>query len=152
MTIAVKDLLEHSFVISVDKNRYGVFCDRFSKYGLNDPLPRLFEGFKLKNGIHKEQGFIKTKNLCNCFFTHIALIKMAQCLDMDYICIFEDDALPCKDITEKLQMHLDSLPTDVDMLKFGYLGILNVNKKIDKMFSIAKTLGSHAYIVFKRFY
>ena len=152
MTITVKELLEHSFVISVDDFRYKTFCERFSKYGLNDPLPRLYKGFTIKNNIYKETGFIKTKNLCNCFFTHIAMVKMAQALMWDYICIFEDDALPCLDIIEKLSYYLTSIPNDVDLMKLGYLGILKTNRKIDQKFIDAKTLGSHSYVVFNRFY
>jgi hypothetical protein len=28
-------LLDHAFVISVDEFRYGIFCERFAKYGMN---------------------------------------------------------------------------------------------------------------------
>ena len=139
-------------MISVDDFRYGIFCERFAKYGLNCPMPRLYGGFQLKNGIYKESGLIKTKNLCNCYFTHIALVKMAQSLDWPYIAIFEDDALPCKEIAGKLSYYLDALPDDVDIFKMGHLRYIDKPVELTKDFIRVCAYGSHAYVVFKKYY
>jgi len=82
-------------------------------------LPNLFRGFTIKNGINSLAGFIKTNNVINCTLSHEALIKYGQMLDMPYLCVFEDDAFPCKDICHKLLNTLNALPDDCDMLKLG---------------------------------
>ena len=77
-------------------------------------------------------------------------------LDLPFICIFEDDAYPCKDLTNKLQTVLDNVPEDCDLLKLGILDCFNknngnivVNEFLEKN---ECTYGSHAYVVFKRYY
>ena len=152
MNIAIQQLLDHAFVISVDDFRYQLFCKRFAKYGLNCPMPRLYTGFQLKNGVYRESGLIKTKNLCNCYFTHIALVKMAQSLDWPYIVIFEDDALPCKEIVGKLSYYIDALPNDVDIFKMGHLRYIDRPTELTKDFIRVRTYGSHAYVIFKKYY
>lgn len=139
-------------MISVDDFRYSIFCERFAKYELNHPMPRLYIGFQLKNGIYKESGFIKTNNLCNCYFTHIALVKMAQSLDWPYIVIFEDDALPCKEIVRKLSYYLDALPDDADIFKMGHLRYIDKPIELSKDFISVRTYGAHAYVIFKKYY
>ena len=51
-----------------------------------------------------------------------------------------------------MQNILDALPDDVDLLKLGHLGSLNTPTNIDNNFEYAKTYGSHAYVVFKKYY
>lgn len=152
MTIPIDQVLKQSFVISINENRYQTFCNRFNAYDLNTPLPKLFKGFTIPNGIYKECGFFKTNNLCNCFFSHIAIVKMAQSLDWPFVCIFEDDAYPCINCRNKFQLVLNKLPNDIDLLKIGHLGNLKDKQAIDSMFEVLCTYGSHAYIVFKQYY
>lgn len=152
MKISVDMLFQKSFVISINESRYDVFCKRFNQYGLNTPLPKLFKGFTIPNGMHKECGFFKTSNSCNCLFSHIALVKLAQSLDLPFVCIFEDDAYPCINCRNKLQQMLDRLPDDIDLLKLGHLGSLKDKIVIDNTFEVVQTYGSHAYVVFKKYY
>lgn len=42
----------------------------------------------------------------NCSLGHLAIIKMAKCLDLPFVVIFEDDAYPCIDIKTKLIKYL----------------------------------------------
>lgn len=152
MNLTVGDILKHSFVISIDKNRYSIFYQRLNDAQLN-PLPKLYEGFQIKNGIYKEMGFIKTKNICNCFLSHIALVKMAKILNLPFITIFEDDALPSKNnVIDKIQQCLNEIPNDCDMIKLGYITIKNKQILKYKNICIADTLGSHAYVIFNTMY
>lgn len=153
--ITLQELLNHSFVITIDENRFDNFCKVFQYHKLN-PLPKRFNGYTLPNDIHKDIGLIKTSNICNCSFSHISIIKMAESMNWPFVCIFEDDAYPCKDITNKLQLSLNNIPTGIDMIKYGYTDIRNQNDLCtsnDNMFFMnAKTWGSHAYIIFKQYY
>lgn len=154
MNITLQKLLDHSFVITINDERFDNFCKVFNTYNLN-PLPRRFNGFTLPNDIHKNIGLIKTSNMCNCSFSHAALIKTVEALDWPFVCIFEDDAYPRKDIIDKIQIILNDIPDDVDMIKLGYTKINNKNKPINidnRFYSDAQTYGSHAYIVFKKYY
>ena len=73
--ITLQELLDHSFVITINDNRFNNFCKIFQEHNLN-PLPKRFNGFTIPNDIFKEAGFIKTSNICNCSFSHISIIKM----------------------------------------------------------------------------
>jgi GR25 family glycosyltransferase involved in LPS biosynthesis len=153
--ITLQELLDHSFVITINDERFDNFCKVFQEHGLNS-LPKRFNGFMLPNNIYKDIGLIKTSNICNCSFSHAAIIKTVEALDWSFVCIFEDDAYPHKDIINKLQNILSNIPDDVDMIKLGYLIIKNkndLNILNNKLFySNAKTTGSHAYIIFKKYY
>ena len=147
-------MLDNSFVITIDDKRYQNFCKRFEFVGLNNPLPKKFIGFQIQNGVYRESGFIKTKNICNCWFSHIAIVSMANALGWDFVCIFEDDTLPANDVASRLDEILSDVPDDADIIKFGHLGVFD-DKPIteyDKIFDIRETRGSHAYVIFKRFY
>lgn len=151
---SINDLLQNSFVISINNKRYNDFCNIFNQYKLNTPLPKLFNGFELKNGINKLAGFIKTNNVINCSLSHEALIKYGKMMNLPYMCIFEDDALPCYNIYDKLIAVINELPEDADMLKLGAIKfqknnmkVLNCNLCINN-----DTWGSHAYIIFKKYY
>ena len=152
MNLSVESILKNSFVVSIDKSRYSVFCKRFNDAKLN-PLPKLYDGFQIKNGIYKEIGLIKTKNICNCFLSHIALVKMAKILNLPFITIFEDDALPTKhNAIDRIQQCLNEIPDDCDMIKLGYITIKNKQMLKYKSICIADTLGSHAYVIFNTMY
>ena len=77
MVIGIDNLFENSFVVSIDNNRYNRFCTLFEKANLNRKMPKKFIGFQVANGVHSESGFIKMNNVCNCAFSHIALVKCA---------------------------------------------------------------------------
>lgn len=153
--ISLNELLIHSFVITINDERFNNFCKVFQEHNLN-PLPKRFNGFTLPNDIYKNIGLIKTSNVCNCSFSHTSIIKTAEALDWPFVCIFEDDAYPHKDIVNKLYMLLNNIPDNVDMIKLGYTKIKNLNDLTvsnNKIFySDAKTWGAHAYIIFKQYY
>jgi hypothetical protein len=125
--ITLQELLNHSFVITINDERFDNFCKVFQEHGLN-PLPKRFNGFTLPNDIYKDIGLIKTSNHCNCSFSHAAIIKTAESLDWPFVCIFEDDAYPHKDIIIKFQNVLNDIPNAIDMIKLGYTIIRNYNE------------------------
>lgn len=151
MKITLQDLLTNAFVISIDSLRYSIFCDTFNKYKLNCPMPELYTGFTVPNGTFDDAGFSKTTNVLNCTLSHLALIKYAQFKNLPFICIFEDDAYPRKDIIEKLEYYMSDIPDDTDVLKLGSIKTHSVIKQRGK-FEYSITRGTHAYIVFNRYY
>lgn len=79
---------------------------------------------------------------------------MANALGWDFVCIFEDDALPSNNATKQIEKILSDIPDDIDMIKFGHLGIFDDKPSINynEAFEIRETRGSHAYVIFKKFY
>lgn len=153
MKIELDALMENSFVITVHEDRFQNFYTTFVNNGLMSP--RKFIGYTIPNGTYHSAGWVKKTNVFNCAFSHISIIKMADCLNWPYICIFEDDAYPCPNITSVLPEYLRDIPDDIDMLKIGYLNIMDrykLESYNDLYYSHAKTWGSHAYIIFRKYY
>lgn len=153
MTIEVQQLLERSFVISINYYTYLSFCKQFQEAQL-DPIPRLFSGYKIKNELYKDAGFIKTSDVFNCSFSHFNIIKMAQTLNWPYVCIFEDDAEPCEDCFNKLSRYLTDLPNNLDILKLGIIstGDTQPIRQYGRLLKYKQSYGAHAYIVFQQYY
>ena len=51
---------------------------------------------------------------------------MAKFLDWPFVCIFEDDAYPCKDCRQWLEDSLKDLPDDIECLVLGHCYILRL--------------------------
>lgn len=151
MKIEVDDFLRNSLVLSVNNERLALFKKRFEDAGLT-PVPRFFRGFTIPNGIQRYCGLIKSNNICNCGFSHIALMKAAQVAGMKFMGVFEDDALPCIGCREKLAEVLENIPDDADLVKFGSLGNMTEPTWTGGFFEKARSWGSHAYIVFEKYY
>ena len=156
MEIAINDLLENSFVITIDDQRYNEFVNNFKHAGF-DLLPRRFDGFAIPNGMYKNVGLIKTKNYCNCSLSHIAIVKYAKMMNMPYVCIFEDDAYPCKGIQEQFKRLISMIPYDADIVKLGFTRYVDKAKVFDSNGELSllkneNSWGSHAYIVFSKYY
>lgn len=152
MKLTLKDMLQYSFVISINDKQYDIFKQRFEQAGLNDPLPRLVKGAQYRNDIYKNAGFIKTSNIINCTISHDAIVRMAQTLDWPFVCVFEDDALPSIDAKQELERILQNIPDECDCLRLGYMTV-KVGKQYDEIFSTFNHLwGSHAQIIFKKYY
>lgn len=152
MNIELNDIFKNSFVITVDDKRYGTFVKNFADAGLDTPLPKKFIGFQLLNGAHRGTGFVKTNNICNCAFSHVAIVKTAQALGLDYVCVFEDDALPCRGCRDKLEKCVRDIPDGADLVKFGYSSVSKNSVRVNGAFERSKTTGSHAYMIFKKYY
>lgn len=151
--ITVHDLLQHSFVITIDNKRYTKFCQRFTNCKLNNPLPTKYIGFTVQN-VFKDSNKMNNGFL-NCSFSHAAIVKFAQAMQYEYVCIFEDDAVPNVSTYDKLQNILKNIPDNTDILKFGW------NRESDNklptihfnhLFDCRSTYGAHAYVVFKQYF
>lgn len=104
MDISLDSLFEHGFVISISDERLNAFKRRFLEEGL--PIPRVFTGFQYKNGVYRTAGIVKTRDTSNVRLSNLAIAKAAEALDWPFVCIFEDDARPCIDASQKLQSAL----------------------------------------------
>lgn len=152
-SIDLQSLLEHSFVISVNQKQLQTFNERFKAAKLDCPLPKLFRGFQLKNGIHRQSGFIKTNNVINCTLSHMAIVTAAAALGWPYVCIFEEDALPASDAKEQLEQILKVVPDNCKCLRLGYRIVDDKNiARSSRFISNVTAWGSQAQIVFSSYY
>lgn len=134
------DISQHSYVLTINEDRYNYQQKVFDHYGIPKPI-------KYK-GLNKEPN-----GSLGCLIGHMSLVMMARCLDWPHIVIFEDDAYPRKDIVEKLDFYLSNIPANCGILCLGENGYRGVLEKTDNYFIIKeRPYGSHAYIVFKESY
>lgn len=153
MKLTVKDLLENSFVISIDEINIAAFYRRFKDAGLL-PLPKHFVGHTLKNGDYSYVKFSQRNGITNCTRSHHDIIVMAKALDLPFVCIFEDDAIPAEGAVDTLESVLSDIP---DYTRVLFLGSLSRSTGYDSPYrpSVLEHCyvnGSHAYVIFKRHY
>lgn len=154
---------KYSFVISINPIRFNIFKDVFQTAGLKN-LPTLFKGFQLKFNGYKGGDYRQlqpiNQPIISVSFTHAAIVKTAKTLNYPFVVIFEDDAYPCSDIVNKLKTYLTNIPDDATMLKFGRLNIFPIHKSVftnacknnQKYIAGISTYGSHAYMIFSKYY
>lgn len=98
------------------KNNFGDFSNEIEVvYG--------FDGKNFNNEMKEEQELIKKCfNLklgeIGCALSHFRIYQDIV-NNYDYAMIFEDDAIPCNNFTEKLNIILNEVPKDFDMLYIG---------------------------------
>lgn len=141
MNITVDELLRHSFVITVDEERYDLFKKIFSWHGLT-PLPERFQGV-----VSRCWG-----PAWSCHASHKAAIEKAKELDWPFVCIFEDDAYPKMGIREKLEDVVKDIPYECSVLYFGWTKLLSKNEYDEKFYNRISNWGAHSYILFKHAY
>jgi len=56
--------------------------------------------------VYRSAGIVKTRDTSNVRLSNLAIAKAAEALDWPFVCIFEDDARPCIDAGQKLQLAL----------------------------------------------
>jgi glycosyl transferase family 25 len=84
-----------------------------------------------------------------CYLSHINIWKKLEKDDLDYIIIFEDDALPTFNFMELQQIISNDVPNDWDIIFFG--GIYNDYNIInDKIVKLKRFYETHAYIINKK--
>lgn len=155
MTITVDELIASSFVISIDENRYRTFTDAFTGAGFRN-TPKWIEGFRInsKPNVRYRLPELHSPIMGNSF-THASIVKYGKTFGMDFVCIFEDDAFPCRNIIGKLESYLTGIPDNCGILKLGLDSVYGVEKPVvsdGKYICGLKTWGCHAYIVFRRYY
>lgn len=88
-----------------------------------------------------------------CCISHYSLISLAYSLQLPFICIFENDAIPCKNCIDILSNALHALPDDIDVLKLGWTAMRNQPEALNDLFlANACTWGAHAYVIFNKYY
>lgn len=142
--IPFKQLMMNSFVISIDFNKYQLFTKIFTSAGLV-PIPKMSAGCIDQN----------LKPFQRCTRSHVDLIKKAKSNNWPYILVFEDDAYPCIDCSNKFEQYLKCIPKDASMVILGWSACQKRLQRFDQIFNKVTTWtisGSHAYILFKSGY
>ena len=152
MKIDINDLLKNSFVISIDNSRIELMNKIFLRHLLK--CPKVFNGFSNKSSQnlfakYNVEKRIQKAGAYNCSLSHAAVIKMAKCLQLPFVCIFEDDAYPCNDIMQQFKIYLSNIPDDAQCIILGWSRkpnkTINYNAFFDKV--IGDINGSHSYII-----
>ena len=142
MELTVKDILEHSFVITIDKERHSLFKRIFKSHGIGKPCPKKFQGVTIWYNSPQY----------NCSLSHVAAIEKAKKLDWPYVCIFEDDAYPVTGIKDELEKYLSDIPDDCAVLVLGSIfchGSLGLQGDFLKGIRIYE---GHSFILFRNYY
>ena len=137
----LKDILAHSFVITIDKKRHDLFKKIFKAHGLT-PMPKKFAGVTLHYNSPQY----------NCSLSHKAAIERAKKLDWPCVCIFEDDAYPISGVVDLLNHYLSQTPDDCAVLVLGSIYCLGMMGMEGEFVKGVRVYGGHAYVVFKEFY
>ena len=151
MNLTIDDILKNSYVISIDPNRFCRFKEIFLRNGITN-IPSLYKGFKLKPGTY--YGCTLKQPSILCCLTHLSIIKLAQINNLPFVCIFEDDAFPIKNIISEMNNVLHDTPDDIDVMKLGWTVMRDKEYRTysDKLLVNTNTFGAHAYVVFKKYY
>jgi len=132
--------LENSFCLTIDDRRYNYLCETFKKYNLN--APKKYNGFS--HFADKEAA---------CLYGHMAIVMMARCLKFPYVCIFEDDAYPRKDIAQRLEYYISNKPWNCGIMVLGRNGQHGPVTDCGEFYTVVKRpFGAHAYIVYENCY
>ena len=178
MNLSFEEIMKKSFVVSIDNERLNVFKQRLLENGFSEEiLPKHFIGYEISDkyltdnfkelanlrhsNIHGlfEESLKLIHSLCNNA-SQFAIVQYAMLLDWPYVTIFEDDAVPEDNCIEKLNEWCTNIPDDTDVLRIGYLvDTYKIKEKnyippeiVYDHFIVQKFSGSHAYIVFKKYY
>lgn len=152
MNISAEGLLKHSFVITIDNARFQSFIDRMRLFNLK-ATPRKYDGLCVsKFGEYLGSSIVNGSILCS--LSHRSVVAMAKSLDLPYVCIFEDDACPSKQMASCIEYYLSAIPNSIDVLKLGWTVRLNDDYTVfsKTLYKNFRTYGAHAYVVFKRYY
>ena len=152
--IQFDELFNNSFVISIDSKRIDIFNKVFQYNKL--PLPKEFQGFTnsdIKAIFVNANNQKVLSNAYKCSLSHAAIVKMAKCLKLPYILIFEDDAYPCINIRDEITKYIEHVPSNAGVLLLGWSYLKKQPIDIDDNFQILNyNHGSHAYILFENLY
>lgn len=143
MRLTAKELLKNSFVITIDDERYNLFKQTFKASGLM-PLPKRFDGVVDRNNT----------GAFNCYLSHRKLVLNAKEMNLPFVCVFEDDAYPRKNIMKELDILLDNIPHFCKVLSLGYIYSFPGASVpyLDSFYAPFYGYGGHAYVVFKEAY
>lgn len=141
MKLDLKDVLKHSFVITIDEKRFNDFKAIFKCQKLS-PLPKRFDG--TTDWWNSPQ--------YNCYLSHKKAILEAKKRKWPYVCVFEDDAYPCVDVKKEMEKVLKNVPDECGALALGYICILGATGLDNGFMTGFRCYGTHSYIVFRDAY
>ena len=165
--------MQRSFVVTIDDERFNAFKQSLSSIGIPQNLfPRRFIGYEITEKFlidnfkiisdlqfspirgRLEKNINRIHAICNNA-SHFAIVQHAMLLDWPFVTIFEDDATPVNDCIEKINEYCKNVPDNTDVLRLGYA--IDPHDKISPEiildnFVIHHYTGSHAYVVFKKFF
>lgn len=81
-----------------------------------------------------------------CAMSHVALIKHAKELNLDYITIFEDDIVLSDNFAEKIQ-YIESVPDNWDMFYLGCHSYVKIPTIYQDIYQVDVAAGTYGYIV-----
>ena len=161
MNISLDNLLNNSYVVSINNKTMARFNSVFLHAGFKT-LPKMMPGFIFTQKQIEDDSFLKATSqvagklkygALGCGVSHACLVRHAYLSNLDFICIFEDDAYPCDKILEKLPKFLTNIPDECDILKLGWSKVYRGRIDTNKAHSYgAKSWGTFAYIIFKKHY
>lgn len=161
MKLSINDLFKYSYCLTISINKYKRFINRLSTaIGNNYCFPKPIYGIKSsKENIKKIFGEKSISDFRCVLVTaeHYFLVRMAKEMNLPFITIFEDDASPHKQLLTKIDYYIENIPDDLDCLRFGYSRVIDrfIKEKpivIDKRYIQRNVYGSHAYIIFSKYY
>ena len=141
MKLDLKDVLKHSFVITIDDKRFNDFKTVFKHHKLS-PMPKRFEG--TTDWWNSPQ--------YNCYLSHKKAILEAKKRKWPYVCIFEDDAYPINGIVGELEHYLSEIPDDCAVLMLGNIFWHGCLGEQGEFLKGARIYGGHSYILFRDWY
>jgi GR25 family glycosyltransferase involved in LPS biosynthesis len=159
------------YVINLKRrpDRLEQFKNNFGSHFSNDiEVVYGFDGKNFNNELKEEQELIKKcfnikLGEVGCALSHFRIYKDII-NNYDYGMIFEDDAIPCENFTEKLNIILDQVPKDFDFLYIGgrfhkdftmpdnyvYKISSNIVQHNEEHFGPAHDRTTHSYIISKK--
>jgi len=138
LKIELEELLEHSFVLTIDDKRLQTFKKVFKHHGIH-PLPKKWKG----------RCEWWNSPIYNCCQSHKDIVEHARKRNWDFVCVFEDDAWPINGVVDKLKSLLANVPDDCQSLLLGHICNWKNNGVSGEFIKGFLGYGTHAYVVFK---
>lgn len=155
MTLSIEDVLAHSYVLTQGGIGLRHFNETFRRYGLL-PLPKPYIGRRVDRNSRE---FAVNRHFVAAHVSHLEIVACAERNDWPFVCVFEEDALPCRDVLGRLRDVLKQVPDDAFLLRLGYVpfdgrggGGDLIECLKDSRYEKEFFGGSHAYIVFRSFF
>jgi len=155
MKISVDELVENSFVISVNEERLRFFLEQWRSAGLPG-APRHVRGLQLGLS-HMYTDMMKcdiqTKTHISAMSTHMMIISMARAMGLPFACVFEDDAVGREDVRLSLPAALEAAPDDADVLILGNCRLFGVRRDLGNGFvEPTRSFGMQSYVCARKNY
>ena len=156
MKFTIEDMFRNSFVMTTRDDLYELFKVRFTRNGWpEDLVPKKFIGTYPKPIMKGKE------NIQLCTLSHYCLVNMAKTIDLPWITIFEDDALPIRNgfgILKRFMLE-NELPDDADMVVWGNLEFISNSEPFlynphKKPYGLLREdiWGAQSYTIFKKNY